>query len=79
MSWQPIETAPRDGTFIFLVDRGKPYVGCYVSREEYSFGKLERKTEGWTLYGDMRFLGPLPEPTHWMPIPHLESDVTPAS
>lgn len=65
MSWQPIETAPRDGSWIDLWAKGygrKPKM-CwqFVQRE---------KVEGWTddfhgfgaLYAEQQF-------THWMPLP----------
>lgn len=62
VGWQPIETAPKDGSHMLL--------GCptYVDSGYWDEG-------GWTLYPDdrrpedhycQRFH---PEPTHWMPLP----------
>ncbi len=61
-NWQPIETAPKDGSNIIL--------GCptYVDAGYW-------EAEGWTLYPDdtapesdycQRFT---PAPTHWQPLP----------
>jgi allantoicase len=61
MTWQPIETAPKDGSHMIL--GCSTYVDC---------GYWD---DGWTLYPDdtaphdnycVRFN---PEPTHWMPLP----------
>lgn len=62
MDWQPIETAPKDGSNIIL--------GCptYVDAGYW-------EADGWALYPDdsaphtdycVRFH---PAPTHWMPLP----------
>ena len=56
--WQPIETAPKDGTRIIVANAR--HVWCNVSWE-----KMKRVPDRWATV-----LGPIPiEPTHWMPIP----------
>lgn len=61
MDWQPIETAPRDGSRILLwvADGGDDHQGgiCFGRRYEKS-GRVQG--EGMT--GDWQF-------THWMPLP----------
>ena len=62
MEWQPIETAPKDGTKILIWGRG----GARVVR--WSLGPYNRKTrrydEDWADGGMFGF-----EPTHWQPLP----------
>ncbi len=63
MEWQPISTAPKDGTHIFLYEPyDHPCVAFYVTSPEWS---------GWMfadeLLADVKPEGP--EPTHWMPLP----------
>lgn len=69
MSWQPIETAPTDGTEILLLYEDRPYIGRYDLRETYSHGALTSRTEGWS--GNRSFLGRDIEPTHWCEIPTI--------
>lgn len=55
MSWQPIETAPKDGTFVLLYSPilfGEQMVVAY-----YELGR----------WNDL--MGRVPQPTHWMPLP----------
>lgn len=65
MEWQPIETAPKDGTSILLIiPRGMceevppVYVGAYHD---------QWFTYGASCSGSSR----RSEPTHWMPLPDL--------
>ena len=64
MSWQPIETAPKDGTKVLLVNRrGNMAVGLWQGQELY---------KGWWLMGGNRpnlFFNAPHGPTHWMPLP----------
>lgn len=58
--WEPIETAPRDGTQ-FLAKEGNDYYGCSFDYEDDD-GRII-----WTVYcGQHVTLGA--EPTHWKPL-----------
>lgn len=66
MSWQPIETAPKDGTYVLLLgDSGyttTPYrvaVGCWI--EGYRDFWINHSNDAFTDDGE--------PPTHWMPLP----------
>lgn len=59
MVWQPIETAPKDGTDI-IVNMPQVESGC-----TFIYWK-----DGWRLTYDGKFLCPhVTSPTHWMPLP----------
>lgn len=65
MNWQPIETAPKDGTEVLL---GGCKYGPPVRMGSWGGGRYNRTTrsyEGdWRGGGDYGFA-----PTHWMPLP----------
>lgn len=66
MDWQPISTAPRDGTRVILVEADKPGEAC-----------IGWWIEGqWRDYGDIGCNG-LEDflPTHWMPVPFVPEDI----
>lgn len=56
--WQPIETAPKDGTVIDLWSR--------------DFGRLT--DEWWDIEDQCWALSGIARPTHWMPIPEPPND-----
>jgi hypothetical protein len=60
MTWQPIETAPKDGTDVLAWD------GDSVSLVWWSVGAKK-----WA-WGD--FYLDAPAPTHWMPLPPPPED-----
>lgn len=66
--WQPIETAPRDGSTIIVY--GKP-----ESTDTVRFRKRAVYTASWDAIDEAFCLsggdwsGPFIEPTHWMPTP----------
>lgn len=72
MDWQPIETAPRDGTGILVwTERG-----CFsVEWNGPSLPRFEQNesaySDGWYVDNGSRDLYDLrgPSPTHWMPLP----------
>ena len=71
--WQPIETAPKDGTDILLwypaYKRGV-WIGAYNISETYDHGKLSRRSEGWSAGLMPSFFDRKPnEPTLWQPLP----------
>jgi len=62
MGWQPIETAPKDGTDVLLAGTGTydVTVGSF-----YKATKGPSVCDGWYYQdGSSRI-----EPTHWMPLP----------
>lgn len=72
IQWQPIETAPKDGTEILLCQAtnadGKPITGTswgiFVQVAAWWEG------DGWTVYCSLVQEPSLHfEPTHWMPLP----------
>lgn len=67
MSWQPISTAPRDGTpvLIYMPDAVEP---C-ISLAMWSHCPEDPLGDAWYEYwGDSN--GPIDaEPSHWMPLP----------
>lgn len=74
MGWQPIETAPKDGTWVLLAggecdgdegDAQRIVTGQYT---DYLNG---RKTEWhWQFcWYDGGYYGNYEDPTHWMPLP----------
>lgn len=78
--WQPIETAPKDGTPVLLfvpVQELRHYSGASQFIEAitavgrwYAGGHFQGDDAGWDVWPDDR--GPTfpPEhPTHWMPLP----------
>ena len=64
MEWQPIETAPKDGTRILLAWGGATVVGFYLDNtsDSHPWG-----WKGWTVPS----MEPTPRGliTHWMPLP----------
>lgn len=72
--WQPIETAPRDGTSVLL---HMPYpsgagavIGSFHEIVTIDNGQETRRSSRWCMAVDI-FPRPNDEPTHWMPIPPL--------
>jgi len=58
--WQPIETAPRDGSDMLITNGREVVVAFFDEREEY---------RGFNWCAGDHF--PTPWPTHWMPLPDL--------
>lgn len=57
MEWMPIESAPKDGTSVLVVQQGWIEI-----RNWYSLGNGLGDNCGWMGEGKM-------EPTHWLPLP----------
>lgn len=61
--WQPIETAPKDGTEILV------FVGGTIIIGSWSNGSVLRD-EGWyDAEAGVKFVNGLLDPTHWQPLP----------
>lgn len=60
MTWQPIETAPRDGTIILASNYVFDFVslGFFNSQREFEAVDYRRQVMGVGFY-----------PTHWQPLP----------
>lgn len=78
MTWQPIETAPKDGTAILLCDEesgkwdNQQWSSCVVG-----WWDTDDEPE-WRDNGDMGCNGQCEyEPTHWMPLPEPPKPDTP--
>lgn len=72
MDWQPIETAPKDGTQVLLyVAEYEPplFVGSFTYTELSK--DHEDYWEGWSFAEEIlsNHVDIEPEPTHWMPEP----------
>lgn len=69
-TWQPIETAPTDGTHILarLPDSDTCYVICWADSRVGVRAELGHKV-GWHIAYCGDFIDPIDEPTHWMPLP----------
>ena len=66
-SWQPIDTAPKDGTWILLAgDSGYTTTPLRVSVCQWSFDTYH---SFWRDHSGDGFLDDGDEPTHWMPLP----------
>lgn len=65
--WQPIETAPKDGTAILVYTGSGWYVTAWLQGDDTDAG-----IDWW--YVDDNKHGPYPlrgnSPTHWMPLPN---------
>lgn len=76
-AWQPIESAPKDGTAILITSQGFHTlvdIGRYALPELRS--KTEPSSEDWWVVRGKPFVGarggqhrPGMVPTHWMPLP----------
>ena len=66
-TWQPIDTAPKDGTWILLAgDSGYTTTPFRVSVCQYSF---DTYYSWWRDHAGDNFRDDGDEPTHWMPLP----------
>jgi hypothetical protein len=59
--WQPIETAPKDGTVVLLAGCRKPVAAAWLEDEIDWWHVDDNKRGPFALRG--------PGPTHWMPLP----------
>jgi hypothetical protein len=66
--WQPIETAPKDGTYVLLAGPSG-YIGTPLRVEVCKYDADYRPLQPWVDYGGQSFLHSGGPPTHWMPLP----------
>lgn len=66
MDWQPIETAPKDGTKILLYA---------VIWPDVAVGSWDESNNGWMLYPDSEDSGRERNISHWMPLPEPPKNV----
>lgn len=66
--WQPIETAPKDGTEILISDGD--YIAIAEWRDDASFKQFENGP-GWQIFDceDPFYSWATDSATHWMPLP----------
>lgn len=71
-AWQPIETAPKDGTKVLLADKNG-YISTARWTEECERGGVDSSRDpGWKAYAiddDSFYSCEYINPTHWMPLP----------
>lgn len=65
--WQPIQTAPRDGTEVLAMDTDGPVLMAWHDDAD---GWCLRANGDWDLFD--AFAIQYAEPTAWMPIPPLD-------
>ena len=77
--WRPIDTAPKDGTYILVVG-GKDSFGCklkrpYIATSGFRLSPYGPKEQVW-LIGDLKEDEEMivAYPTHWMPLPESPKD-----
>ena len=77
MDWRPIETAPKDGTWVLLrggqIDRASEWKIMYqVELPPMVVGQCSNPESAiWHFaWYDGGYLGEYEKPTHWMPLPH---------
>lgn len=73
MTWQPIETAPKDGNEIIAADVRTGWVGCV------QWGRTQYHGDGWLDgydFGNQSSYSSKPQTgiTHWMPLPEPPAD-----
>jgi hypothetical protein len=61
VEWQPIDTAPRDGTKLLLL--------CAEPMDEPTYVVGLWIVDSWHSDWDRTMIGPELEVTHWMPLP----------
>ncbi len=77
MTWQPIKTAPKDGTSVlvydyYLTDWEKQDDGRYKQTGDSGYGWVVARcdcTYGWVIHQRRWNIIKCVNPTHWMPLP----------
>lgn len=76
MKWQPIETAPRDGTYILLAGPSG-YMGTPLRVIVCRYNPEFRPRQPWVDYAGDSFLDSGDAPTYWLPLPEIDDAPTP--
>jgi len=72
MKWQPIETAPKDGTYI-LVAGPSGYYSTPLRVEVCKWNNANHK-DNWRNHSNDWFTDGGEDATHWMPLPEPPKD-----
>ena len=77
MEWQPIETAPMDGTIIMLVVRDTTYAAYYGMHPHTSPAGVADKNYPWVILDETNGVNAVRiesnVPAYWMPLPGVHS------
>lgn len=65
MNWQPIDTAPKDGTWLLLFRPGKE--GNRIAEARWRGNWMDKGSYEWG--GNSWCYPENSQPTHWMPLP----------
>jgi hypothetical protein len=65
--WQPIATAPQDGTLLWLCESGIP-LGLAIPHQVAGHWRVHKFYVAGG-YWESAILGRVLNPTHWMPLP----------
>lgn len=68
--WQPIETAPKNGSFILLAGPSG-YIGTPLRVEVCQYDEKYRPLQPWVTYAGDSFEDSGEPATYWMPLPKL--------
>lgn len=66
--WQPIETAPRDGSSVLLFGEQEPHFAIGAQGSFVFSGYWDMMDEAWCSTASL-WNGPFYKPTHWTPLP----------
>lgn len=69
----PIETAPKDGTYILLFGPSG-YITTPLRCEVCRFDAEYRPLQPWVTYANDSFMDSGEAPTHWMPLPRIKDN-----
>jgi len=73
LEWQPIETAPKDGTKILCSCRGAVFIASWrVPRPQKDGYRANGGRPWWTSYNERKLS---PVPTHWKPLPDPPKEI----